>query len=328
MELQIFNQESVGNITDKEEVDPSLAENHEPQKQEVREKESQEDETQVILVDNHLQQSSESLRTEVQARDSRQENLGTDSESTDTSITLRDPQQNLSLVLHNVVCEEVGDETTTQVPSNPVGENDSQPIVVEVEVHQDGNEETSVSPESPIINPVPIFNAPLSPMHAAEPDSVEDSVYAQPLTDTDGKASRLLVPTRQPELHGSSLANHNPSPTETLRYGSGVDSSTDCSLPLQDTTNSQARLVVSDANCMSFHPDDLHAKCRQYDNRTNSMQYRQLAAQVGGGDLWNEEPNNDRQLMDNADIPADNEHLTSDPDILRQISTDSEESRG
>ena len=51
--------------------------------------------------------------------------------------------------------------------------------------------------------------------------------------------------------------------------------------------------------------------CQQNEDRMNSVQYRQ----IGGGTMWTEEPNNDR-------------HLNGDVDIGRQISTDSEESRG
>ena len=330
MELKTF---SVDNVTNKEKVDSSLAENYEPKKQEIQKKESQEDETQVILIENHLQQSSDSLRTEVQARDLNREDLDTDSGSADTSTTLRDPPQNLSLVLHNVVCEE------TEVQPNSEGESDPQQITFDAEVHQDGNEEVSDSPDSPIMNLFPTFNTPPYPMYSAEPDSVENGVpvYTQPLADTSGESSQLLVTYTcvRPDLRRNGLENCtcNSSPTMT-RDRNGVDESS--ILPLQNTDNSQARLVVGEVNCSSlFHPDDLWDRYHQHDDRTNTVQYRQLMTEVVGGSesLSNElEPNNDRHLTVNANvvrqISADNEHLTSDPDVLRQLSTDSEESRG
>jgi hypothetical protein len=301
-------------VTNEEKVDPS---NHEPQRQGVQNKEDQEDETQVILLENLLRQSSDSLKTEVQARDLNREDPGTDSGSADTSTTLRDPSQNLSLVLHNVVCEESG----------------AQQITFEAEVHQDGSEEVSESPEPPVVNP---FNTPSSPMHSAEPDSEVNGMhvihYTRPLADTNGESSQLLVTCMQPDSSRNDLENRNLSAPTVMSDCNGVDESS--TLPLQNTDNSQAYLVVSDVNYPCIHPGNLRERCRQYDDTTNTMQYRQRVAHVVGGDLSNGplEPNNDRYMVDNPDIvtqrSADNEHLTGDADVLRQMSTDSEESRG
>ena len=321
LELQRFNRESV-----EEKVEPSSLEHHELQKQE--------DETQVIPIENLLGQSSDSLRTEVQAKDLIREDFGTDS---DTSTALPDPPRNLSLVLRNVVCEE------TEAQRDPEGEGDSQPIIFAADVHQHGNEEVHVhvsdSPEPPMVNRFPTCNTPLSPTHSAETYSDQNGIngYAQPLADTNGESSQLLVTytsTRthtcmRPDLPGNGLENQNLSSTATTRDESSIQ-------PVQNTDNSQAYLVVSDASRPSFHPDSLQDRCHSYDDRTNTAEHRRLVTQVVGGGLPRDdlEPDNDRQLVDNADIvrqvPGDSEHLIGDPnvDVLRQLSTDSEENRG
>jgi hypothetical protein len=328
LELQTFNGGNVDTVTNEEKVDPS---NHEPQRQGVQKKEGQEDETQVILLENLLRQSSDSLKTEVQARDLNREDPGTDSGSADTSTTLRDPSQNLSLVLRNVVCEESGAQPNCTDPEG--GSDSSQQITFEAEVHQDGSEEVSESPEPPVVNP---FNTPSSPMHSAEPDSEVNGMhvihYTRPLADTNGESSQLLVTCMQPDSSRNDLENRNLSAPTVMSDCNGVDESS--TLPLQNTDNSQAYLVVSDVNYPRVHPGNLRERCRQYDDTTNTIQYRQRVAHVVGGDLPSEpqEPNNDRYVVDNPDIvtqmSADNEHLTGDADVLRQMSTDSEESRG
>ena len=338
VELQTLNQNSANfrdDTTNEQNIDLSSKENHEPHQQGDQDiKESQEEETLIHAhVENHLHESSESLRAEVpEARDVRQGEdleLGTDSGSADTSVTLRDPQQNISLVLHNVICQEVGDaRATAEVQPNTVVHSDSQPTlhVLEAGDHEE-------EPFSPVMNLVPVLGAPVSPMHSAEPVSVADSVYTQPLTDTDGEASQLLVP----ELAGrSSIDSCNLPPTEGRDSSSSVeDSSADCLQPLPDTNNSQARLVISNANCPLFNPEDLQGTYHQYNNRTNTREYRQFVSQVVGGSSWNEEPNNDRHLANGADVArqisaADSEQLSDDPsvNVLRQFSTDSEGSRG
>ena len=335
LELQNLGQASIYNdLTNRQDVDQSFTENHEPQKQEVLCKESPEaDEPQVLLVENDIQQSSDSLRTEVQVKDVEQEDLGTDSGSADTSTTMHDPQQNLHVTLDSgkLVCEEVGEEAVT-VQSNSVGESDSQPVTFDAEIHHDGNEDDV--PETVIVNPVPVCNAQLSPMHlhlhAREPGDVEDGVYTRPLADTSGASSQLLVAN----LLGSRLQNHQPHPTAEIMVDNACS---ECSPPMQITLSSgQPRLVVSSfpgAPCSSIHREDLRDTYQRIDDRMNSQQGRQLATEIGGVDLWNEQrPDNNRQLMDNADvmrqISTDSEHLTSDPNVLRQISTDSEGSRG
>ena len=341
LELQTLGQASINSdFTNRQDVDQSFTENHEPQKQEVLCKESPEaDEAQVLLVENDIQQSSDSLRTEVQVKDVEQEDLGTDSGSADTSTTMHDPQQKLHLTLDSgkLVCEEVGEEAMT-VQSNSVGESDSQPVTFDAEIHHNGNEEVSDMPETVIVNPVPVFNAQLSPvhlhLHVREPGDVEDGVYTRPLADTCGESSQLLVAN----LLGSRPQNHQPQPTaEIMHEDNELHTCSDCSPPMQISLSSgQPRLVVSSfpgAPCSSIHCEDLQDTYQRIDDRMNSQQGRQLATEIVGVDLWNEQrPDNNRQLMDNADvmrqISTDSEHLTSDPDVLRQLSTDSEGSRG
>ena len=294
-------------MTNGDKVDPSLVDTHELQRQGVEKMENQEDETQVILVQN-LRQSSDSLKTEVQVKDLNRKDPSTDSGSADTSITLREPSQNLSLELRNVVCEEAVEQPNHM---DPEGGSDSQQITFEAEVHHDGNEVVS--------------DSPVPPMISAEPDSNE---YTQPLADTSGESSQLLVTCYiRPNSYGNGLENCNtPAPTVMSNCNGVEESST---LPLQNTDNSQAFLVVSNPN-YSFHPENL----RQYDNRANTLEYRQFAADVVGGGISNVlEPNNDRYIqVGNGEaarqVTVSNEQLTHDPDVLRQISTDSEESRG
>ena len=326
LELQRFNQERVDT---EEKVDPSSSGNHKL--------ENQEDEAQVIPIENLLGRSSDSLRTEVQAKDLIREDFGTDS---DTSTALPDPPRNLSLVLRNVVCEE------TEAQRNPEGEGDSQPIIFEADVHQHGDEEVHVS-DSPepleiTVNQFPTCNTPPSPMHSAETDSDQNGIngYAQPLADTSGESSQLLVTypctcTRmRPDLPGNGLENCNLSSAVTRDHSGTVDESS--VRPVQNTDNSRAYLVVSDASRPLFHPDNLQDRYHQYDDRTNTTERRRLLTQALGGGLPRDElePDNDRQLVDDTDIarqvPGDSEHLIGDPnvDVLRQLSTDSEENRG
>ena len=138
----------------------------------------------------------------------------------------------------------------------------------------------------------------------------------------------------------------------------GTDSgSADTSVTLHDPQQN-ARLVVSTANCPSFDPEDLQDtstplleylqnvslavsladlaryRYRECYNRANTIGHEQLMAQVIGEDLSVEmsEPNNDRHLMDSANVhvvrqisaAVNSENLTSDSDVLRQISSDSE----
>ena len=273
-------------MTNGEKVDPSLVDNLESQRQK---KESQEDESQVI---QNLRQSSDSLKTEVQVKDLNSKDPGTDSESADTSITLREPSQNLQ-------------------PNHmdPEGGNDSQQITIEAEVHHDGNEEVS--------------HSPVPPMISAEPE------YTQPLADTSGESSQLLVTYTciRPDSHGNMLT-----PTVMSNCNDVGESSM---LPLQNTDNSPSCLVVSNPNYSSrFHPENLQEGYHQYDNRTNTTEYRQLVSHVIGRGMSNDvEPNNDRCIQVGSgeaarQVTVDNEQLTHDPDVLRQISTDSEESRG
>ena len=274
-------------MTNGDKVDPSLADN---QRQGVEKKENQEE---VILLQN-LRQSSDSLKTEVQVKDLNSKDPGTDSGSADTSVTLREPSQNLQ-------------------PNHmdPEGENDSQQITFEAEVHHDGNEEASDSPVPPMIS--------------------ASNECTQPLADTCGESSQLLVTYTciRPDLHGNGPENYNvPTPTVMSNYN-GVDEST--TQPLQNTDNTQAFLVVGNSNYLSFHPENLREGCRQYDNVMNTVQRQRLAADVVGGSLSNDlEPNNDRVGNDETarQVTVGNEQLTHDPDVLRQISTDSEESRG
>ena len=282
-------------MTNGENVDPPLMDNHESRRQEI---ESREDETQVILLQN-LRQSSDSLKTEVQVRDLNREDPNTDSGSADTSATLRDSSQNLSLM--NIVCE-----------ADPEGGSDSQQITFDAEIHHDGSVEISDSPAPPMIS--------------AEPDSNE---YIQPLADTCGESSQLLVTYVRPDSHGNGLENCNmPAPTVMSNCNDVDESST---LPMQNTDNSQAYLVVSDPNYSSFHPENLRDGYLQYGNRMNTIEYRQLAAHVVGGGISNDlEPNNDRCMVNNGEavrqVTVDNERLARDPNVhvLRQISTDSE----
>ena len=310
LELQTLNKETVA-VTNVDEVDPSLVDNLESQRQK---KESQEDEPQVI---QNLRQSSDSLKTEVQVKDLNSKDPSTDSGSADTSITLREPSQNLSLELRNVVCEEAVEQPNY---TDPEGGSDSQQITIEAEVHHDGNEVVS--------------DSPVPPMISAEPDSNE---YTQPLADTCGESSQLLVTYDtciRPDSHGNGPENRNiPTPTVMSNCNGGEESST-LPWPLQNTDNSPACLVVSNPNYSSrFHPENLQEGYRQYDDRANTTEYRQLVAHVVGGGMSNGvEPSNGRCMVGNGEaarqVTVDNEQLTHDPDVLRQISTDSEESRG
>ena len=315
MELEKIEPESLNdNMTDKQNVDLPSSGSHKPQKQEVSSKETA---SQEMLLEDPLRQSSDSLGTEVQDKDPKQEDLGTDSGSTDTSTCvfyLQPNQLNRTLVLNNPVHQEVGDGTAAEALSSPVGEGDSQPITFEAEVHQDGTEEISLESESATTNPIPMFSTSLSPRHLAELDSSGLPVYAQPFADTCGESSQLLVSNLRPDLPlGSSPENCHSSPTDTRNNDESC--CTECPPPMQDTSSSQAQLVAPRPHYSSFNPADVRNTCQQNDDRMNSMQFRQRVVELGGRSMWTEEPNNDR-------------HLNGDVDIGRQISTDSEESRG
>ena len=224
----------------------------------------------------------------------------------------------------------VYEETAAQPNPDPEGESDhSQPITFEAEVHQDENEEVSDSSETQIVNVFP------SPMHSAECVSNKnyEHVCTRPLADTSGASSQLLVTYSHVSMRPDSCRNDgNLSPTMMMRDHSSVAESSSI-LPLQNTDNSQAYPVVSDTSCPSFHPDNLRHRYHQYCDRTNTIGHEQLMAQVTGGDLSVEmsEPNNDRHLMDSANAhvvrqisaAANSENLTGDPNVLRQISSDS-----
>lgn len=301
MELQTFTQESLETLT---KVDPpSLKKNNKPQTQEVLNEETRENGTQVTLLENHLRQSSESLRTEVQAEDLNREELGTDSGSADTSAPLLEHPQNLSLVMQKIVCEETAAQP---IPDSEGESNHSQQITFEAEVHHNENEEVSDSPEPQIMNAFP-FNIPPSSMHSAEYGSDENCVhmYTQPLADTSGASSQLFVAytSMQPDSHRNDRENCSSSPI-VMRDRNGVDESSS-TLPLQNMDNSHAYLLVGDTNTCSSHflPDEIRRRYHQYDDRTNTVEFEQLTAHVTGEDLSVEtEPNNDRHLMDSADV--------------------------
>ena len=308
MELEKIEPESLNdNMTDKQNVDLPSSGSHKPQKQEVSSKETA---SQEMLLEDPLRQSNDSLGTEVQDKDPKQEDLGTDSGSTDTSTCVFYLQPNRTLVLNNPVRQEVGDGTVAEALSSPVGEGDSQLITFEAEVHQDGTEEISLESESATTNPVPMFSTSLSPRHLAELNSSGLPVYAQAFADTRAESSQLLVSNLRPDLPLGSNPENRHSPLTDTR-DNDESCCTECPPPMQDTSCSRARLVAPDAPYSYFNPADVRDTCQQNEDRMNSVQYRQIE----GGTMWTEEPNNDR-------------HLNGDVDIGRQISTDSEESRG
>ena len=311
MELQKIEPESLnGNVTSKQNVDLSSSGSDEIQKQEGSSKEILDNESQEMLLEDNLRQSTNSLGTEVQEKDPKQEDISTNSGSADTSASVFYPQPNQlnrTLVLNNPVRQEVGDGTVAEALSSPVGEGDSQLVTFEAEVHQDGNEEVSLESESATTNLVPMFSTSLSPRHLAELDSSE---LPQPFADTCGESSQLLVPSMWPDLPLRSNPENRHSPLTDTR-DNDESCCTECPPPMQDTSCSRARLVAPDAPYSYFNPADVRDTCQQNEDRMNSVQYRQIE----GGTMWTEEPNNDR-------------HLNGDVDIGRQISTDSEESRG
>ena len=220
MELQKIELESLnGNVTSKQNVDLSSSESDETQKQEGSSKRAVDNESQEMLLEDNLHQSTDSLGTKVQEKDPKQEDISTNSGSADTSASVFYPQPNQlnhTLVLNNPVRQEVGDGTAAEAPwgrSSPVGEGDSQLVTFEAEVHQDGNEEVSLESESATTNLVPIFSTSLSPRHLAEFDSSE---LPQPFADTCGESSQLLVPSMRPDLplRNNPENRHSP-PTDT-----------------------------------------------------------------------------------------------------------------
>ena len=275
-------------------------------------KDTQEDEVSLPILHSNLQQSNASLKTEVQEEsDLFQEGFGgRDSGSTDTSTTINHPGENLSLELGDAVHENVGNDAAQ---SSPGGERSSQVITFDADVHQDRYEEQSDSPESTLVNEAPMFVASsTTSVHLPELIGTDNyvDVYTQPLSDTSGASSRLLVPNVPLE---STREDHQRPPNEILTYD---DES--CQSPIQVTGGCQARLLISSCPSItssSIHHQDIQDRYQQIDGRVNDQRSRQLASECSGMDLWNEEPNNDR-------------HLTNSDDLIRQISSESEESRG